>query len=172
MLENESESDEDSDIKVPNEETHHIPITQQPSTLKELDNILSDGELDSEDESDDDILKELKLVFKGTEKSGPAIDKGLADVVNEGLRSVGQSEEVKNLREKCIRPSNIDNLQVPKVKPILWRNMSDKGEATDAAAQKKAVSKFMPGLTAIVKQLELINKSKKKAEENSCFQGN
>ena len=35
------------------------------------------------------------MVFKGTEMSGPAIDKGLADVVNEGLRSVGQSEEVK-----------------------------------------------------------------------------
>ena len=88
-VENESESDADSDIEVSNKETHHIPDTQQPSTSKELDNILSDGELASEDESDDDILKELKLVFKGTEKSGPAIDKGLADVVNEGLRSVG-----------------------------------------------------------------------------------
>ena len=57
LLENESESDMDSDIAVSNEETHHIPDTQQPSTSKELDNILSDGELDSEDESDDDILK-------------------------------------------------------------------------------------------------------------------
>ena len=84
---------------------NNIPDTQQPSTSKELDNILSDGELASEDESDDDILKELKLVFKWTEKSGPAIDKGLADVVNEGLRSVGQSEEVKNnqnTRFSCI----------------------------------------------------------------------
>ena len=119
LLENESESDADSDIEVSNEETYHIPDTQQPSTLKELDNILSDGELASEDESDDDILKELKLVFKGTEKTGPAIDKGLADVVNEGLRSVGQSEEVKKLQEKFIRPSNVDNLQVPKVEPII-----------------------------------------------------
>ena len=153
LLQNESESDADSDIEVSNEETHNIPDTQQPSTSKELDNILSDGELASEDESDDDILKEVKLVFKGTEKSGPAIDKGLADVVNEGLRSVGQSEEVKKLREKFIRPSNVDNLQVPK-KPIIWRNLSD-------AAVKKAVSKFMPGLTAIVQQLELINKHKK-----------
>ena len=41
----ENESDEDSDIEVSNEETHHIPDTQQPSTSKELDNILSDGEL-------------------------------------------------------------------------------------------------------------------------------
>ena len=88
LLQNESESDADSDIEVSNEESHNIPDTQQPSTSKELDNILSDGELASEDESDDDILKELKLVFKGTEKSGQAIDKGLADVVNEGLRSV------------------------------------------------------------------------------------
>ena len=170
-MQNESESDADSDIEVSNEETRHIPDTQQPSTSKELDNILSDGELASEDDSDDDILKELKLVFKGTEKSGPAIDKGLADVVNEGLRSVGQSEEVKKLREKFIRPSNVNILQVPKVEPIIWRNLSDNGKATDAAVQK-AVSKFMPGLTAFVQQFELINKHKKRAEENSCFQGN
>ena len=167
-VENESESDADSDIEVSNKETHHIPDTQQASTSKELDNILSDGELASEDESDDDILKELKLVFKGTEKSGPAIDKGLADVVNEGLRSVGQSEEVKKLREKFIRPSNVDNLQVPKVEPIIWRNLSDKGKATDAAVQK-AVSKFMPGLTAIVQQLELINKHKKELKKIPVF---
>ena len=70
LLENKSESDEDSDIEISNEETpHHIPDTQQSFTYKELDNILSDGELDSEDESDYDILKGVKLVFKGTEKS-------------------------------------------------------------------------------------------------------
>ena len=49
-----------------NQETpHHIPDTQQPSTSKKIDNIISDGELDSEDESDDDSLEELKLVLKG-----------------------------------------------------------------------------------------------------------
>ena len=96
----------------------------------------SDGELASEDESDDDILKELKLFFKGTEKSGPAIDKGLADVVNEGLQSVGQSEEVKKLREKFIRPSNVDNLQVPKVEPIIWRNLLDKGDRCSCAESR------------------------------------
>ena len=160
MLENESESDVDSDIAVSNEETHHIPDTQQPSTSKELDNILSDGKLESENESDDDILKELKMIFKGTEKSDPAIDKGLADVVNEGLRSVGQSEKVIKLWEKFIRPSNVDNLQVPKVGPIIRRNIPDKRKAMDAIVQK-TVSKFMPGLTAIFQQLELINKNKK-----------
>ena len=73
-----------------------IPDIEQPFTSKELDKLLSDGELDSDDESDDDILKDLKSVFKGSEKSGLANDKGLAEVVNEDLRSVGQSEEVKS----------------------------------------------------------------------------
>ena len=135
----------DSDIEVSNEETHHIPDTQQPSTSKDLDNILSDGKLESENESDDDILKELKMVFKGTEKSDIAIDKGLADVVNEGLRSVGQSEEVIKLWEKFIRPSNVDNLQVPKVEPIIRRNIPDKRNAMDAIVQK-TVSKIYAGI--------------------------
>ena len=156
MLGNESENDEDSDIKISNEETpHHIPDTQQHYTSKELDNILSDWE---EDESDDGISKELKLVLKWTEKSGPTIDMGLADGVNEGLWSVGQSEKVKKLREKFIRPSNVVNLQVPKMNPVIWHNISDKGKAAYAVVQK-AVSRFMPGLAAIVQQFELINKN-------------
>ena len=77
--------------------------------------------------------------------------------MNEGLRSIGQSEGVKNQRAKFIRPSNIDNLRVPKVEPIIWRN---KGKGTDAAVQN-AAHKFMPGLTAIVQQMELIYKNKK-----------
>ena len=79
-----------------------------------------------------------------TVKFGPAIDKGLAEVVNECFRSVGQSREVQKLKEKFIRPSNVDNLQLPKVEPIIWYRISDKGKATDAAVQK-TLSKFMPG---------------------------
>ena len=48
------------------------------------------------------------------------------------------------------------------------RNLSDKGKATDAAVQK-AMSKFMPGLTAIVQQLELINKHKKELKKIPVF---
>ena len=88
--------------------------------------------------------------------------------MNEGSRSVGQSEEVKKLQEKFIRPSKVVNLQVPKVEPIIWRNISDKGKATDAAVQK-AVSKYMPRLTSIVQQLELINKNKKELKKSPVF---
>ena len=65
-----------------------IPDIEQPSTSKELDKLLTDGELYSDDESDNHILKDLKSVFKRSEKSSLAIDTGLAEAVNEGLRSV------------------------------------------------------------------------------------
>ena len=93
MLGNESESDnsvEDSDVEISNEETLHLPIPdiERPSTSKELDKLLSDGELDSDDESAGDILMDFKSVFIGSEKSGPGTDKGRVEVVNEGLQSV------------------------------------------------------------------------------------
>ena len=106
-----------------------------------------------DDEQEDDILKESFL--KGSEKSGPAVDKELAVVVHEGLRLVGQSEEVKKLREKFIRPSNVDNLQVPKVKPVIWHNISYKGKATDAAVQK-AVSKLCWCYQRLLSNLSLL----------------
>ena len=69
-----------------------LPITdiERPSTSKEPDTLLSDGEFDMDEEQEDDIFKES--YFKGNEKSGPAIDKELTEVVHESLRSVGQSE--------------------------------------------------------------------------------
>ena len=57
---------------------------------------------------------------------------------------------------------------MPKIEPIIWCNISDKGKATDATVQK-AVSRYMPGLTAIVQQLEHINKNKKELNKIPVF---
>ena len=56
-------------------------------------------------------------------------------------------------------PNVLESLQEVIKQGSILHNLSDKGKATDAAVQK-ALSKFMPGLTAIVQQLELINKHK------------
>ena len=65
---------------------------------------------------------------------------GLAEVMYEGLQSAGQTEEVKKLGEKFIRPSNVDHFQVQRVESIIWRDSSDKGKATDAAVQEAVSS--------------------------------
>ena len=100
-----SESEEDNlmDSNTPNvsKASEHL------STAAELDHLLSDGEIDSGEESDDDILKDLKSFFKGSEEIGSAIDKGMAAIVNSGLRALSKTEEVKKLKEKILRPANI-----------------------------------------------------------------
>ena len=54
------------------------------------------------------------------------------------------------------------------MEPIIWRNISDKGNRADAAVQKD-MSKVMPGLVTIVQQVELINKNKKERKKIPVF---
>ena len=89
----------------------------------------------SDEESDDDFLKDLKRTVKNWVL--PLMRKSIYG----GLRSLGQTEEVKKLNEKYQVLSNMENLQVPKVDSVIWRNISDKGKAVDAGIQK-AVAKF------------------------------
>lgn len=158
-----SESDSASDILVSEEE-----IAPEPgcSTVNALNTLLSDGELSSDKEdSEDEFFKDLKSFFKDNEETGPEIDSDLGKIINNGLRSLGQTEEVKKLKEKYRRPSNVGNLQVPRVAPIIWRNLTDKGKAVDAGVQK-TVAKFIPGITAVIQQFNLITKNKKEVKKN------
>ena len=75
---------------------------------------------------------------------------------------------MKKLKEKILRPANIENLQVPRTEPVMWRNMLEKSRAADAAIQK-SVAKFVPGVTAVIQQLELLNKHKKEVKKNPIF---
>ena len=110
-------------------------------------------------------MKDLKTFFKDRDESGPAIDVDIAKSINSGLRSLGQTEEVKKLKEKYKKPSNVENLQVPKVDSVVWRNISDKGKAVDAVIQK-IVAKFLPGMSAVIQQFALLHKHKKEIKKS------
>ena len=53
----------------------------------------------------------------------------------------------------------MENLQVPKVESVVWRNISDKGVAVDAGIQT-AVAKFLPDVSAFIQQFALLHKHK------------
>ena len=57
----------DSGVEISKKETSQlsIPNIERPSTSKELDKLLFDGGLGIDDESEDDILKDLKSLSKG-----------------------------------------------------------------------------------------------------------
>ena len=111
-------------------ETSRLPIPDivRPSTSKELEQNFC-------------LMNMIQMMnqgikkIKGSDTFGPAIDKELAEILNEFVIS-GTTISGEMLREKFIRPYNVDNLQVPKVSPDIKRHISDKGKATDAAVQK------------------------------------
>ena len=59
----------------------------------------------------------------------------------------------------------MENLLVPKMDSVLWRNISDKGKVVDARIQK-VVAKFLPGMSAVIQQFALLHKHKKKIKKN------
>ena len=60
---------------------------------------------------------DFKKKFKGSDTFGPAIDKELAEIMNEFVIS-GQPEAAQMLRNFFfIRSYDVDNLQGPKVSP-------------------------------------------------------
>lgn len=159
-----SESGNESD------EGDNLPENSNNQAISvDLDSFLSDGEINEEDSSEDELFKELKIFFADSEETGPDIDSNLSKILNHGLRSLAQTENVKKLKEKYKRPGNVGNLQVPRVAPVIWRNLTEKGKSVDAAVQK-TVAKFLPGITPIIRQLDLLAQNKKEVKKNPILQ--
>ena len=158
-----SESDSSGSEEINKETTSpDIELSVEDRTL---DDILSDGEDMEEDNSDDNFLGDLKKFYEDSEETGPNIDSEIAKIVNKGLRSMGQADAVKKLKEKHKRPENVPNLTVPRVAPIIWKTLSKKAQNLDWAVQK-TMTKFMCGLTPILKQMNLVLKHKAELKQN------
>ena len=157
----------DSDLSLSEGKTKDrmSPDVEFNTEARTLDDILSDGEDMEEDHSDDNFLGDLKIFYDESEETGPNIDPEIAKIVNKGLRSVGQAEAVKKLKDKHKRPENIPNFTVHRVALIIWKNLSKKSQDLDWAVQK-TMNKFMCGLMPILKQIDLIRKNKTELKQN------
>ena len=69
------------------------------------------------------------------------------------------------MKEKHNRPENVPNLTVPRVAPIIWKTLSKKAQNLDWAVQK-TMTKFMCGLTPILKQMNLVLKLTAELKQN------
>lgn len=67
------------------------------------EDILFDGKEIDEVDSEDNFLDGLKRIYEESKETGPNIDSEIAKIVNKGLRSMGQAEAMKKLKDKNIR---------------------------------------------------------------------
>ena len=98
-----------------------------------------------------DSFKLLAEEFTVTEKTSPAIDANLAEIVN----SLLPKEKLSVVQAKYLSPENCTNLVAPKIKKQIWQQLRQETRNTDSAFQK-AQFLLISGLYAV---LQMCNSS-------------
>ncbi|XP_062581995.1 uncharacterized protein LOC134243769 [Saccostrea cucullata] len=118
----------------------------------EFDDILNETNEDMDTDCDH-LLDELAECFGSEDKCGEAIHEKLAKVTNDGVRTVVDSDKIKEVSDKYNRPKNVQNLVTPKLNEEIRAHLSRKVRGQDIRIQR---TQTLVG-KAIVPQLQQIN---------------
>ena len=102
-----------------------------------------------------DSFKSLAEEFSGTEKTSPAIDANLAEIVSSLLNEKLPKEKLSEVWAKYRRPENCTNLGAPKINSQIWQQLRQETRNIDSAFQK-AQSLLISGLYGV---LQMCNSS-------------
>ena len=97
---------------------------------------------------DGDSLKSLDE-FSILEKTSPAIDANLAEIVKSLLTEKLTKEKLAEVQNKYLRPENCTNLVAPKINKQIWQQLRQETRNNDSAFQK-AQSLLLSGLYAVL----------------------
>ena len=102
-----------------------------------------------------DSFKSLAEEFSVAEKTSPAIDANLADIVKSLLTEKVAKDKLTEVQNKYCRPENCTNLVAPKINKQIWQQLRQETRNNDSAIQK-AQSLLLSGLYAV---LQMCNSS-------------
>ncbi|KAK3099174.1 hypothetical protein FSP39_000526 [Pinctada imbricata] len=113
--------------------------TKNADTPKSAD-ISNKAEDTSEKTPPTSMIARLADKFTPTEKTGPQISEGLADLLKSVIRERGSKKDEDKKRsdilDKNLRPENCDVLTPPKVNKEIWTNISSTARSGDLDYQK------------------------------------
>ena len=102
-----------------------------------------------------DSFKSLAEEFSVAERTSPAIDANLADIVKSLLTEKVAKDKLTEVQNKYCRPENCTNLVAPKINKQIWQQLRQDTRNNDSAIQK-AQSLLLSGLYAV---LQMCNSS-------------
>ncbi|XP_053382449.1 uncharacterized protein LOC128549548 [Mercenaria mercenaria] len=114
---------------------------------------------DQDSNQNDDEFSDLEGFFEEQQETGETVCEKLAGIVNRALRGEndsGDMEKLKTLKEKYKRPHNLQNLQVPKVDEILWRNLRKDVKSVDYLHQR-TITNTNFGLIPVLRAIQALN---------------
>lgn len=125
------------------------------AVVTKIDEFIQPKTSDHADGSSSGSFKVLAEEFSVAEKTSPAIDANLADIVKSLLTEKLSKDKLTEVQNKYLRPENCTNLVAPKVNKHIWQQLRQETRNSDSAFQK-AQSLVLSGLYAI---LQLCNSS-------------
>lgn len=132
-----------------NVELGSIPESSQ-SLAKKLESFVETTE-STENNAKDESFKLLAEEFSVSEKTAPAINSGLADIINSLLVDKLPKDKISGLQDKYFKPANCTNLVAPKINKQIWQQLRQETKNADSSFQK-AQSLMMSGIYALLQQ--------------------
>jgi len=126
-----------------------VPESSQ-SLAKKLDSFVETTE-STENNVKDESFKSLAEEFSVSEKTAPAINSGLADIINSLLEDKLPKDKISGLQDKYLKPANCINLVAPKINKQMWQQLHQETKNADSSFQK-AQSLMMSGIYALLQQ--------------------
>ena len=128
---------------------------QSRASWSKIDEFIQPKTSGHADGSSSGSFKALAEEFSVAEKTSPAIDANLADIVKSLLTEKLSKDKLAEVQNKYQRPENCTNLIAPKINKQIWQQLRQETRNSDSAFQK-AQSLVLSGLYAI---LQLCNSS-------------
>ena len=126
------------------------------SSEDELDRLLEQAE----ETREDNTYAELEDFFQVDDSTGEAVGEHIAGIRNralKGTKTKKEEEKFQKILQKHLRPQNIENLQVPKVDDLLWRQLRRDIKQVDYV-QQQAVAAYGQAMVPLIKITEATEK--------------
>ncbi|MES9881026.1 MAG: hypothetical protein ABW185_09115, partial [Sedimenticola sp.] len=121
------------------------------------------------DSEEDLLFEELDEFYSHHRATGDKISDKLAGVTNKALRLlVPVDKEEREKRQKLMeeirtrhrRPENVENLQVPRVEAVMWRQLKHETKANDVLMQR-AIGNYHEAIVPVVKMIDMVHRDEK-----------
>ena len=114
-----------------------------------IDNFIQPEPSDLGEGSSSDSFKTLAEEFSFAEKTAPAIDSSLAEIVKSLLLEKLPKDKLAEVQNKYLRPENRTKLVAPTINKQIWQQLRRETRNNDSAFQK-AQSLLLSGLYAVL----------------------
>ena len=114
-----------------------------------IDNFIQPKPSELGEGSSSDSFRSLAEEFSVAEKTAPAIDSNLAEIVKSLLLEKLPKDKLEEVQSKYLRPENCTNLVAPKINKQIWQQLRQETRNNDSAFQK-AQSLLLSGLYAVL----------------------